>query len=135
MQTAILSIGVCDDFERIIRLKGWNDFIRLPIKKWILVNLVPQLCDRGTAGWIRPPTNWYELDTDGAVKRLTDVASCGGAIHDAEEEWIMGFGKRIDICSALEAELWGIFEDLLTAWSLETDSLEAFRLLQGVGIV
>ncbi|KAL4366710.1 hypothetical protein GQ457_05G024230 [Hibiscus cannabinus] len=55
---------------------------------------------------------------------------------DLAERWIMGFTKRIDTCSALEAELWGIFEGLQTTWSLdlrnvivETDYLKAFNLI------
>ncbi|KAL4363840.1 hypothetical protein GQ457_04G022740 [Hibiscus cannabinus] len=69
-----------------------------------------------------PTLGWCKLNTDGAVHKYSQLASYGG---------------RVGICSALEAELWGIFEGLLTAWLMdirclvvETDYLEAYHLLQ-----
>ncbi|KAL4386881.1 hypothetical protein GQ457_09G018920 [Hibiscus cannabinus] len=54
--------------------------------------------------------------------------------------WIVGFSKRIGICTILEAELWGIYEGLLAAWSVgsqfllvESDCLEAINLINNRG--
>ncbi|KAL4378388.1 hypothetical protein GQ457_02G002540 [Hibiscus cannabinus] len=52
-------------------------------------------------------------------------------------EWIVGFVKSIGICSAVEVELWGIYECLKYAWELgitrlrmESDCGRAIRTLQ-----
>ncbi|KAK8548099.1 hypothetical protein V6N12_061021 [Hibiscus sabdariffa] len=64
------------------------------------------------------------------------MATCGGVLRDADRRWIMGYTKRLGVCSVLDSELWGLFEGLLSAWSLhiryllvETNSLEAYRII------
>ncbi|KAK8982921.1 hypothetical protein V6N11_054906 [Hibiscus sabdariffa] len=51
--------------------------------------------------------------------------------------WIVGFAKSIGICSAIEAELWGIYEDLCFAWELsiaklclESECVNALRVIK-----
>ncbi|KAE8656904.1 hypothetical protein F3Y22_tig00116997pilonHSYRG00576 [Hibiscus syriacus] len=53
--------------------------------------------------------------------------------------WVMGFMKFIGCCSALDAELWGLFEGLQVAWNMgvrkikvESDCKEAVDLLNNV---
>ncbi|KAK8518326.1 hypothetical protein V6N12_017477 [Hibiscus sabdariffa] len=59
-----------------------------------------------------------------------------GLVSD-QGRWIIGFLKGIGVCSVLDVELWGIYEGLLTAWSVgtrnlvvEVDSLEVIRVVQ-----
>ncbi|KAK9041088.1 hypothetical protein V6N11_016210 [Hibiscus sabdariffa] len=51
--------------------------------------------------------------------------------------WIIGFNRKIGICSVIESEFWGIYEGLLAAWSLglshlivEVDSSDAINLIR-----
>ncbi|KAK8537856.1 hypothetical protein V6N12_044002 [Hibiscus sabdariffa] len=87
--------------------------------------------------WQRPPEGWHKLNTDGAVCVDSGMASCGGVLRTDAGGWVIGFSKRLGICTVLEAELWVVFEGLLSAWSvgvprliLEVDSLDAVRLIQ-----
>ncbi|KAK9011174.1 hypothetical protein V6N11_044028 [Hibiscus sabdariffa] len=72
------------------------------------------------------------------------MASCGRVVHNKEVVWRIGFYRRLGICSVLEAELWGLYEGLLAAWSIgvrcliiESDNLKAVKLLNnryGLGV-
>ncbi|KAK8502048.1 hypothetical protein V6N12_003397 [Hibiscus sabdariffa] len=86
--------------------------------------------------WTRPPVGWHKLNSDGALDSRNGIVSCGGLIRDDRGSWLIGFSKRIGICSILEAELWGIYEGLFAAWSIgsryllvESDCLEAINLI------
>ncbi|KAK8601063.1 hypothetical protein V6N12_050908 [Hibiscus sabdariffa] len=66
---------------------------------------------RVRARWSNPTVGWCRLNTDGAVHKRTQLASCGGVIRNSD--------------------------GLLTTWSMgisylvmETDCLEAYHLLQ-----
>ncbi|KAL4331797.1 hypothetical protein GQ457_07G021730 [Hibiscus cannabinus] len=90
-----------------------------------------------TVRWSKPPIGWHNLNSDGALDSRDGVASCGGLIRDDGGAWIVGFSKRIGICLILEAELWGIYEGLLAAWSIgsqyllvESECLEAINLIK-----
>ncbi|KAK9035794.1 hypothetical protein V6N11_077823 [Hibiscus sabdariffa] len=91
--------------------------------------------------WTKPPFGWHKLNSDGAIDGRDGVASCGGLIRDDGGSWLVGFSKRIGICSILEAELWGIYEGLLAAWSIgsqyllvESYCLEAINLINNRSI-
>ncbi|KAK8565298.1 hypothetical protein V6N12_058864 [Hibiscus sabdariffa] len=67
--------------------------------------------------------------------RKSGLAACGGMVRNEDGDWLIGFSKRIGICSILEAELWGLYEDLNAAWSInirgllvELDCLETVKL-------
>ncbi|KAE8678718.1 hypothetical protein F3Y22_tig00111402pilonHSYRG00150 [Hibiscus syriacus] len=62
--------------------------------------------------WIPPPLNWCKVNTDGSRKIGDIFATCGGVIRSSNGGWMIGFSKAIDICSIVEAELWGIHEGL-----------------------
>ncbi|KAE8711340.1 hypothetical protein F3Y22_tig00110295pilonHSYRG00009 [Hibiscus syriacus] len=87
--------------------------------------------------WCPPPQGWYKLNTDGAQRPDSELATCGGLIRDAQGEWIVGFAKPIRACSVLDAELWGVFEGMTLAWNqgvrdviIETDNKEVLNLLK-----
>ncbi|KAL4311097.1 hypothetical protein GQ457_01G028720 [Hibiscus cannabinus] len=99
-------------------------------------SVVPALA-RDSIRWEKPPEGWCKLNTDGAVRGELGMVSCGGVISSDRGNWIIGFSKGIWVCSVLDAELWSIYEGLLTAWSVsirnlvvEVDSMNAIRVVQ-----
>ncbi|KAK8511750.1 hypothetical protein V6N12_000793 [Hibiscus sabdariffa] len=68
--------------------------------------------------WRKPPPGWCKLNVDGSVGHATGMATCGGGVRNEEGTWLIGFSRKLGLCSVLEAELWGLYEGLLTAWSI-----------------
>ncbi|KAK8527582.1 hypothetical protein V6N12_054788 [Hibiscus sabdariffa] len=63
----------------------------------------------------------------------------GGAIHNFEGDWIVGFVKSIGFSNCLHAELWAVFEGLKLAWEfgferllIQSDSQQAVDLVNSV---
>ncbi|KAE8660177.1 hypothetical protein F3Y22_tig00116958pilonHSYRG00235 [Hibiscus syriacus] len=90
-----------------------------------------------TDAWQPPPHNWCKINTDGSRDIGSGFTSCGGVLRSSNGGWMLGFSKAIGIYSVVEAELWGIHEDLSHAWNLgerlitvETDSMEVVRMLK-----
>ncbi|KAL4362445.1 hypothetical protein GQ457_04G027620 [Hibiscus cannabinus] len=90
----------------------------------------------GNISWSAPPRHWIKINTDGARNNISGLASCGGVGRDDEGNWKFGFSRFLGLCSALEAELWGMFEGLTTAWSLgftrvivEVDCRDAYDMI------
>ena len=46
-------------------------------------------------GWKPPPTNWVQLNTDGAFKASLGITFAGGFIRDKYGYWISGFAFHI----------------------------------------
>ncbi|KAK8978637.1 hypothetical protein V6N11_055623 [Hibiscus sabdariffa] len=89
-----------------------------------------------TKAWCKPPSGWYKLNTNGAIKRGLNIGTCGGVTRDDAGCSRMGFAKRLGICFVLDSELRGLLEGLLSAWSLniqylmvETDCFGVYRLI------
>ncbi|KAK9037950.1 hypothetical protein V6N11_022846 [Hibiscus sabdariffa] len=55
--------------------------------------------------WCKPLHGWCELNSDGAVCRNSKMVSCYGVLRDADGCWLMGYSKRLDVCSNLDSEL------------------------------
>ncbi|KAK8516444.1 hypothetical protein V6N12_038687 [Hibiscus sabdariffa] len=98
----------------------------IPLRGTILANV----------RWHKPQPGWCKLNVGGSVGRATGLATCGGVVRNKEGTWLIGFSRKLGICSILEAELWGLYEGLLTAWSIgirflliESDCLEAVNLI------
>ncbi|KAE8731847.1 hypothetical protein F3Y22_tig00002511pilonHSYRG00410 [Hibiscus syriacus] len=68
--------------------------------------------------WSRPLLGWHRINTDASCNPSDGSSKCGGILRNHEEEWIMGFHKYIDICSVLEAKLWGASIGMKMAWEL-----------------
>ncbi|KAL4386953.1 hypothetical protein GQ457_09G002620 [Hibiscus cannabinus] len=94
--------------------------------------------------WTPSAQGLSKLNSDGARAIATGIARCGGLVRDAAGHWIFGYNKALGVCSALEAELWGVYIGLFLAWRMhlrrvviELDSIEAIRHIQdercGVG--
>lgn len=65
--------------------------------------------------WKKPPEGWTKLNTNGGVENNNRMARCGGILRNHRGEWICGFTKTIEVCSVMEAELWGILLGLRVA--------------------
>ncbi|WJX23235.1 hypothetical protein P8452_12461 [Trifolium repens] len=68
-------------------------------------------------GWNRPRGDWVKLNCDGAYKESLDLAGCGGLIRDSGGQWLIGYARKIGMCDALHAEMWGMYEGLKIARS------------------
>ncbi|KAG7567714.1 Ribonuclease H domain [Arabidopsis thaliana x Arabidopsis arenosa] len=66
--------------------------------------------------WLPPNEGWVKITTDGASRGNPGLAAAGGAIRNADGEWLGGFAINIGSCSAPLAELWGAYYGLLIAW-------------------
>ena len=86
-------------------------------------------------GWDAPPTGWFKINSDGARKESSGLASTGGLIRDNRGRWVAGFVVNLGRCSALMAEIWGAWYALNLAWEknikkviLEMDNLSAVQI-------
>jgi ribonuclease HI len=67
-------------------------------------------------GWKKPPEGWIKLNSDGACKRGGESSGCGGLFRNSDGRWIKGYFKKIGVCDAFHAELWGMYLGLDMAW-------------------
>ena len=64
------------------------------------------------AGWSPPRVGWFKLNTDGARKTNSSLATTGGLLRDHFGDWVAGFLANIGVCSDLSAKLWGVVYEL-----------------------
>ncbi|KAF7802331.1 ribonuclease H [Senna tora] len=90
------------------------------------------------SAWSKPEVGWIKVNTDGAVRRDSKLAGCGGIIRDHNGAWVKGFTLKIGLSNALTAELRSIAEGLSLAWDLgyrrvilENDSQVAINCCSG----
>ncbi|KAE8666141.1 hypothetical protein F3Y22_tig00112507pilonHSYRG00062 [Hibiscus syriacus] len=74
--------------------------------------------------WKVAPTDWYTLNTNEAVHKISFLGSMGGLIRNMNGGWIIGFNKPVGISTPLQDELWGIFEGLQLALSHNIECLQ-----------
>ncbi|KAE8690236.1 hypothetical protein F3Y22_tig00110904pilonHSYRG00066 [Hibiscus syriacus] len=93
-----------------------------------------------TTTWTLPPPEWICLNTDGSVTDTRNYGAIGGVIRNSNGDWITGFARNVGSTSILQAELWGIYEGLLIAWSLgiprllvQSDCSQAVNLVNSEG--
>ncbi|KAL4284968.1 hypothetical protein GQ457_16G013000 [Hibiscus cannabinus] len=49
--------------------------------------------------WEAPPSGWYKLNSDGAVKGALGLASSGGVVRSEHGVLTIGYMKGIGVCS------------------------------------
>ncbi|KAK8985696.1 hypothetical protein V6N11_068940 [Hibiscus sabdariffa] len=81
-------------------------------------NVAGRRANRPGIRWRKPSVGWWKLNSDGSTVVGSGLSSCGGVVRDADGKWLIGFTRRIGICTVVEAELWGVYEGLLPAWSI-----------------
>lgn len=77
--------------------------------------LSPQLRDSNvnrSDNWEPPIPGLYKLNCDALVFDNGRSAGCGGLLRDSNAFFRFGFAHRLDSCSVLEAELWGVYHGL-----------------------
>ncbi|WCJ35671.1 DNAse I-like superfamily protein [Euphorbia peplus] len=74
--------------------------------------------------WKCPEVGWVRLNCDGASKGNPGPGSAGGLIRSTEGCWISGFTCNLGICTAVLAELWGLYFGLDLAWKLGMRQVE-----------
>ncbi|XP_019163505.1 PREDICTED: uncharacterized protein LOC109159849 [Ipomoea nil] len=86
--------------------------------------------------WSPPQSGFIKLNSDGARKALSGLASAGGILRDQQGNWLAGFITKIGVTNSFIAELWGIREGLRLAKNrgydkliAETDSLSTTQVL------
>ncbi|XP_039062005.1 uncharacterized protein LOC120206420 [Hibiscus syriacus] len=105
-----------------------DKFLNTNIKEWIIENIETSKSLRqgsriglpssallsGTCGkeetrnskhykWQKPNRDYCKINTDEAKRQNTGEDVCRGIARDHNGNWIWGFGKKIGICSILEA--------------------------------
>lgn len=77
-----------------------------------------------------------KLNTDGSSRGNLGSVSFGGVFREERGHWIPAFFGRLEDCTSLEAELWGLFRGLeliqnqgIEAMEVESDSTAAFALI------
>ncbi|KAL4336136.1 hypothetical protein GQ457_07G003110 [Hibiscus cannabinus] len=81
-------------------------------------NVTGRRANRPGIRWRKPPVEWWKLNSDGSTVAGSGLSSCGGVVRDADGKWLIGFARRIGICTVVEAKLWGVYEGMLSAWSI-----------------
>nr|GMD92032.1 reverse transcriptase [Ipomoea batatas] len=81
---------------------------------------------------------WIKINTDGALKKNTGLASAGGLARDHLGDWLFGFVTKIGFTNSFAAELWGLREGLRLAKAkgfrrvvMELDSKSVVTLVSG----
>ncbi|KAK8561815.1 hypothetical protein V6N12_048874 [Hibiscus sabdariffa] len=59
-----------------------------------------------------PAQGWFKLNSDDTRRLLDGWAKCGGTICDSNGNLIVGFPKGLGVCSAVAAELCGVYTRL-----------------------
>ncbi|KAK3205157.1 hypothetical protein Dsin_019203 [Dipteronia sinensis] len=113
-------------------------YIRRFCCDWITANSATTVTDSFlvSIAWSPHSVGWVKLNMDGGCKTNYGTISSGGVLRDHSKNWLKGFALNRGVGSALEAELWGLFEGLTMAWNagfrriiVETGSLSAVHLL------
>ena len=73
--------------------------------------------------WIRPPTGWCKLNTDGASLGNSGKAGGRGVIRDCEGRWMRGFARSIGFITSIMAEFWALRDGLLLARQIGVQNL------------
>ncbi|KAK3188146.1 hypothetical protein Dsin_027707 [Dipteronia sinensis] len=60
--------------------------------------------------WLPPCDGWVKLNVDGSRDGGLGIITAGGVLRNHLKEWVKGFVLNKGIGSALEAELWGLFD-------------------------
>nr|AIK35195.1 LINE-type retrotransposon LIb DNA [Ipomoea batatas] len=86
--------------------------------------------------WSPPQPGFVKMNSDGAMKANSGMASAGGLLRDHMGNWIVGFSTNIGHTNSFLAELWGFREGLVIAKNrgynhiiAETDSEAVVQVL------
>lgn len=81
-------------------------------RRWLVNHGVTRMAKSIWVGWTPPDGGWVKLNTNGARKGATVLASAGGLIRNQHGNWICGFSVKIGVATSFIAECWGLREGL-----------------------
>ncbi|OMO91594.1 hypothetical protein CCACVL1_07070 [Corchorus capsularis] len=86
----------------------------------------PKLVIRRTVNvhWVPPCLGWLKLNSDGSSLGNPRPAGAGGYFRSENGGWILGYARRIDHLTSLQAELWGLRDGLRLAVDKSFTKLE-----------
>ncbi|KAH1032143.1 hypothetical protein J1N35_044317 [Gossypium stocksii] len=86
--------------------------------------------------WPKSSAGRVKMNTDSARSLHSDGAAAGNVVRDHQGHWLARFICNIGLCSILEAEVWGLHDELVHAWEmvawrfiLELDSKAVIQVL------
>jgi len=89
-------------------------------------------------GWDKPPEGWIKLNSDGACKGCGENSGCGDLFRSSDGRWLKGYIRKVGVCDALHAELWGMYLGLDMVWRdhipqliVESDSKTLIDMVTG----
>ena len=68
---------------------------------------------------LKPPLNWFKLNSNGSSLGNPGRASDGGLIRNNKGEWIRGYARAIGHTTSVAAELWALRGDIRLCISLK----------------
>ncbi|KAK7244185.1 hypothetical protein RIF29_39003 [Crotalaria pallida] len=81
-------------------------------------------------GWSPPMEGWVKLNSDGSVKSVDGLATCGGVLRNNMGAFLGAFSIKLGHTSIMNAELWGILHGVKMAYTLGFKQLVVESLLQ-----
>lgn len=82
------------------------------IKQAFLMSLSSQTSVPILIKWLPPPTGKIKLNTDGSARGDPGEGGFGGVFRDETGIWLSGYFGKLDSCSSLEVEMWGLYRGL-----------------------
>ncbi|MBA0764984.1 hypothetical protein Gotri_014249, partial [Gossypium trilobum] len=88
-----------------------------------------------------PAKNCVHLTTDGLVRNEDSFVAARGFVCNYNEDCIFDFSRYLGMCMVVDAELWGILDDLKLTLQrdygsvlIQTNSLEPVNAIQDVSL-
>ncbi|XP_038993192.1 uncharacterized protein LOC120116867 [Hibiscus syriacus] len=80
--------------------------------------------------WSPPTLHDFCLNVDGGVSPSTGIAYIAYLLRDNRGNWVMGFKKTVGFVQPLCAELWALHTSLQFALQIQSNGMEALKLIQ-----
>ena len=74
--------------------------------------------------WLKPPTGWMKLNTDGTSLGNLGAAGAGGLIRNCFGGWVKGFLRSVGFATSTTAEFWALRDGLILASQLGIQDIE-----------
>ncbi|KAK9942940.1 hypothetical protein M0R45_008581 [Rubus argutus] len=91
--------------------------------------------------WTAPLTSWIKVNTDGSF-RSPNIGGFGGIFRDTESNFLGAFASKVDVPSAIDAEVLAVIEAIRVAlvkrWThvwLETDSTLVIKYFNSPSLI
>ncbi|XP_019181390.1 PREDICTED: uncharacterized protein LOC109176414 [Ipomoea nil] len=124
--------------DTVVQIVGTARSMALEARCYIVNNKGSVHGQHKWVSWSNPQPGWVKLNTDGAMKSNTGMASADELIRDDHGRWVKGFVTKVGLTDSFSAELWGLREGLqlcleegLDRVWVELDSAAVVAILNG----